>query len=709
MEIPPKGWGAVEILIHEYRTELERLGWEVQIVNTRDKGAIVEEVNGFGPDFVHCQYDEHIDVMHLLSCPSKAITSHFGYLEQVWRFPDYYKNLHSRIIAAEDVKIFALSPAIADVYRSGGVSDERLFVVPNGVHVDHFLFKKTPELAERSIYLAKIDYRKRQGLIQPMQGGVDFAGNLCPHTALTSGFNPELPDYLGEWTKETLYSRMTDYANLVLLSDGEAHPLVCMEAMAAGLGLVISECATANLDLSKPFIDVIPEFRLQDSNYVREVISANRTKSLTCREEIRQYAREFDWENVIGDYDRLVRELCRRDAAAMAAPAPQESEPRNERIAIVTIATGQYFDLYFLEFQQSVLSTMAPAHDVTIFCFTDHVGVAMPHVELVHSEFLGWPFDTLMRFELISGILDRLSKYDFVMYLDADMKVVQSFDPKYFKEPFVAVTHPGFLGKTNEGTFEVDRLSAAHVEIKDRGTYVQGCVFGGRFASFRYMIQSLRTKVAEDLFKGDIPVWHDESFLNWFFSRHETVLLPASYAYPEGWNLDFEPVIIHRIKQHFAVRGTLDEPMRVEAVMEKSAQNMEFFQKLYLKSHEKVQRLEIRVLESENEVRKLEEIGSQHESALAEMDRLKAMFDRTEARLSEIHAHFTEALARVDGRTSLVLAQLTGLDSKLIDTERRLGELGNRFNVLERYSLFYRGIRALRRLLGRVYRAIRSR
>ena len=38
-------------------------------------------------------------------------------------------------------------------------------------------------------------------------------------------------NYLGEWTKDQLYKELTDYGNLVLLSDGEAHSLVIMEGI----------------------------------------------------------------------------------------------------------------------------------------------------------------------------------------------------------------------------------------------------------------------------------------------------------------------------------------------------------------------------------------------------------------------------------------------------------------------------------------------
>ena len=116
-------------------------------------------------------------------------------------------------------------------------------VIPNGVRDDLFKFEEICEYPNRSMYLAKVEPRKRQYLFQSVDG-LYFAGNN-----IESRFNTQNPNYLGEWSKEKLYNNLTKYANLVLLSDGEAHPLVCLEAMSAGLGLVLSEWATANLDL----------------------------------------------------------------------------------------------------------------------------------------------------------------------------------------------------------------------------------------------------------------------------------------------------------------------------------------------------------------------------------------------------------------------------------------------------------------------------
>ena len=47
MPIPPTGWGAVEILIWDQKLALEKLGHEVQIVNTQSPIDIIKQINSF--------------------------------------------------------------------------------------------------------------------------------------------------------------------------------------------------------------------------------------------------------------------------------------------------------------------------------------------------------------------------------------------------------------------------------------------------------------------------------------------------------------------------------------------------------------------------------------------------------------------------------------------------------------------------------------
>jgi glycosyltransferase involved in cell wall biosynthesis len=92
------------------------------------------------------------------------------------------------------------------------------------------------------------------------------------------------------------------------LSEGEADPLVVKEALIAGLGLVISECATANLDLSMPFITVVPNNKLHDTFYVSDAVWKNRKTSIALRDEIRDYGLlKFSWKTVIKRYINLIK------------------------------------------------------------------------------------------------------------------------------------------------------------------------------------------------------------------------------------------------------------------------------------------------------------------------------------------------------------------------------------------------------------------
>jgi glycosyltransferase involved in cell wall biosynthesis len=291
MQIPPSGWGAVEILIWDYKQVLEKMGHSVFIINTPNRDEIISQCNLINPDFVHIQYDDFFDIVDYIKCNNIAITSHYGYLEQPDKFGGYSK-IFNGFLKLKRVKIFALSDGIAEMYRKNGFDSDRIFVVPNGVRGDLFSFSDTCEYTDKSIYLAKIDYRKRQHLFHNIDN-LYFAGNISQST-----YN--MKNYLGEWGKEYLYKNLTKYANLVLLSDGEAHPLVCLEAMSAGLGLVLSEYATANLDLSLPFIDVIPESKISDISYVSDVIRDNRIKSISMRDSIRNYViNNFVWDGII--------------------------------------------------------------------------------------------------------------------------------------------------------------------------------------------------------------------------------------------------------------------------------------------------------------------------------------------------------------------------------------------------------------------------
>jgi hypothetical protein len=264
-------------------------------------------------------------------------------------------------------------------------------------------------------------------------------------------------------------------------------------------------------------------------------------------------------------------------------------------LAIVTIATGDYFDAYFEDFLASIRDRLAADRDVAVFCFTDRAGDHGPDVHLQACRFLGWPFDSLMRFRLMNGIARKLAEFDTVLFMDSDMLVVERFDTEVFDSDLVAVVHPGYVGKTGEAPFEIDLRTSIPLGARQMQTYVQGCFFGGKGPSFAAMVRTLNEKVTADLQNGEIPVWHDESYLNWFVGRNPCTVVHPGYAYPERWKLPYPKKVIHRAKDHASARRLQHRREDAADLVMSGEPGAGLYRHLYLQSHEKVQRLERRL------------------------------------------------------------------------------------------------------------------
>lgn len=292
IEIPPVGWGALETVIWNLNKELDKLKYETFIINEKNPNLILSTINKIKPDIVHLHYGKHWEIMPHIKC-RKIITNH----DESFLIS---KQFHESIVRKYlyDCEFFILTTWERDFLLKIGISPLKIKVLPNGVDVNAFNFKIEPELPEASICLGKIDKRKNQAFIQSLNCGVYFVGQ---NTALE--FNPLDEKYLGSWNRGQVYENLTNYTNLILTSELELQPLVCLEALSAGLGLVISEAAAQNLDASLPFITVIPQELIHHAEIVSSAISNNRDICHQInREEIKNYANKFDWSNIVQKY-----------------------------------------------------------------------------------------------------------------------------------------------------------------------------------------------------------------------------------------------------------------------------------------------------------------------------------------------------------------------------------------------------------------------
>ena len=159
--IPPIAWGAIESLIWDMKLTLEEMGHEIQIINIGDPYEIINMINQFRPDFVHINYDDWVSLYQYIQYPC-AVTTHFAYIERPEMMGDYRQRVFDYFIKIKP-NVLGLSDGINQVYNNlAGIPKNKLYLNPNGVNCKAFDFTFKPEYPDRSIYLAKIDGRKRQ-------------------------------------------------------------------------------------------------------------------------------------------------------------------------------------------------------------------------------------------------------------------------------------------------------------------------------------------------------------------------------------------------------------------------------------------------------------------------------------------------------------------------------------------------------------------
>jgi hypothetical protein len=170
----------------------------------------------------------------------------------------------------------------------------------NGIDSKLFHFSENVIL-DKTIYLGKITPRKNQSKYQDIQS-IDFGGGNEDYY-----FRVNRNNYLGEWSREKIHSNLTNYSNLILISQGEADPLVVKEALIAGLGVVINASSAENVDRTLDFITIIEDDKINDLEYIQTKLEENKKIATRKRKEIREYGiANFDIINQVKKYINII-------------------------------------------------------------------------------------------------------------------------------------------------------------------------------------------------------------------------------------------------------------------------------------------------------------------------------------------------------------------------------------------------------------------
>lgn len=225
------------------------------------------------------------------------------------------------------------------------------------------------------------------------------------------------------------------------------------------------------------------------------------------------------------------------------------------KIALCIIATNNY-DAFVSPLVASAEQYFLQGHEVIYHVFTNSLNAAPVHLlcdyELHIIEHQPWPAMTLNRYHIMSAV--DFSGYDYVYYIDADMRFVAPVGDEIFGQ-LVAVQHPGYY--KNGGGWELNRNSLAWMPECKRKQYIAGGFQGG--SEYVKAFHFLKIIINKDVEYGTVAKWHDESYWNRLKSiaKEQFKLLDPSYCMVEEpekrklWGIDhLQPKIIALSKKH---------------------------------------------------------------------------------------------------------------------------------------------------------------
>lgn len=175
-----------------------------------------------------------------------------------------------------------------------------------------------------------------------------------------------------------------------------------------------------------------------------------------------------------------------------------------------------------------------------------------PHIHLISTEPVQWPYPTLLRYNLFLQEEEALTKYDYIFYSDVDMRFVSIVGDEILPisengTGITAAQHPMYaIDKALWYPYEPNPKSASFIKrpgiiITDNGKprfmplYAAGGFQGGKAERFISAMKVCKEIIERDLNIGYIPIWNDESAWNKYLECNEPeIVLSPSYIYPDS-------------------------------------------------------------------------------------------------------------------------------------------------------------------------------
>lgn len=235
------------------------------------------------------------------------------------------------------------------------------------------------------------------------------------------------------------------------------------------------------------------------------------------------------------------------------------------KVAILYIATGRY-NIFWEYFYRSAEQFLLKDCEKHFFIFSDSldylVGEDQNDVTRIEQRKMGWPFDTLLRFEIFLSIENQLQNFDYVFFFNGNTEIlseIRAVDllPLSIHQKLVFAHQPHlFHNKINKYTYERNPESLAYIPYNCGHSYFTGALNGGEVSSYLEMCKVLAKNIQIDLSNNIIALWHDESHLNHYaLNRNDIKILPPYFTRGETEYWKTHSKVMFSDKTHFRFGG----------------------------------------------------------------------------------------------------------------------------------------------------------
>ena len=207
---------------------------------------------------------------------------------------------------------------------------------------------------------------------------------------------------------------------------------------------------------------------------------------------------------------------------------------------------------FFTKFKEQHVQTPTLTYEQYVAEAKTYFGEVRKKAKIFPTEPLEWPMPTLMRYHLFLQQEEELRNYDYLFYIDTDMRITDWISEEILGDGLTASQHPMYALRRNyQPPYEPNPESSAYIprpgriieedsKKKFEPLYFAGGFQGGRTEDFIKAMKVMRKNIDEDFNRNYVAIWNDETHWNkYLFENPPSVVLNPAYIYPDSLVADY--------------------------------------------------------------------------------------------------------------------------------------------------------------------------